>query len=53
MHIKDIIAIIIGIIICAGLCFLALTVSHWWEWIFIVAIIICFGLQVRSYLIER
>lgn len=49
MRIKDIIAVVFLVILCLFLAYEAYTVVHWWEWIFIFAIIICLGLQILDY----
>lgn len=53
LKLKDIIAILLGILLCIFLGYLAFTVVHWWEWIFIAAIVVCIGLQAKTYLIYR
>lgn len=53
MKLKDIVVILLGILLCIVLGYLAFTVAHWWEWIVIGAIVICIGLQARSYIMYR
>ena len=36
MKLKDIIVILLGVMLCIFLGYLAFTARHWWEWIFIV-----------------
>ncbi|MBQ2763719.1 MAG: hypothetical protein IJO94_04000 [Firmicutes bacterium] len=50
---KDIVVILLAILLCIFLGYLAVTITKWWEWIFIAAIIVCIGLQARTYLLER
>lgn len=50
---KDIIVILLGILLCIALGYLAFTVVHWWEWLVIAAIVVCIGLQARSYIMNR
>lgn len=50
---KDIVMILLAVLLCIFLGYLAVTVTHWWEWIFIAAIVACIGLQARLYLLER
>lgn len=53
MKLKDIFMILIMILLCVFLGFLAFTADHWWEWAIIGVIVICIGLQARSYLLHR
>lgn len=53
MKLKDIIVILLGILLCILLGYLAFTVTQWWEWIVIAAIVVCIGLQARNYIIQR
>ena len=50
---KDIVVILLAILLCIFLGYLAVTITKRWEWIFIAAIIVCIGLQARTYLLER
>lgn len=50
---KDIIVILLAMLLCIFLGYLAFTVTKWWEWIFIAAIVICIGLQAKTYLLDR
>lgn len=53
MKLKDIIIILLGLMLCIFLGYLAFTAQHWWEWLFIVAIVGCIGLQARDYIVHR
>ena len=53
MKFKDIIVILLGLMLCIFLGYLAFTARHWWEWIFIVLIIIGISLQARNYIMHR
>ena len=50
---KDIIVILLAVLLCIFLGYLAFTITKWWEWLFIAAIVVCFGLQAKTYLLYR
>lgn len=53
MKLKDIILILLGILLCVFLGYVAFTAGSWWEWVIIAAIVVCIGLQARSYILHR
>lgn len=53
MKFKDIIVILLGLILCIFLGYLAFTAQHWWEWIFIILAVVAIGLQARDYILHR
>lgn len=53
MRLKDIIVIFIGLLLCVTLGYLAFTIQHWWEWLFLVSMVCLMGLQAREYLLWR
>lgn len=53
MKFKDIIVILLGLMLCIFLGYLAFTARHWWEWLFIVLIVVCIGLQAKDYIVHR
>lgn len=53
MKLKDIFVILIAVLFCVFIGYLAFTIQHWWEWLFIVVMVALMGLQTREYILWR